>query len=279
MTAPIARLRARAGRSLFWRAWEHSRRRDLGTYTLALAAQQVLCTAPLLVAISAIMRRLNAGGVVGMLADYLDLDAQSSRDILALFATHYRASWDDLLLGFGTAFMFATGVAATSQRVFEEIWGLPRADVRSWWRQIVWALALTPLLSLAVWSSHVSRSWSLQAPVEITLEAITFGIDVAVFYGWTQHFLLLGRIKWRRMIPSAILTGIGIGITDVAAQLLVPGQVISEVKTYGLIGATFVLSAWVLVISGVIVVAAVLGFVIDERAEGRPRHTRRVQAR
>ena len=36
---------------------------DLDTHALALCAQQVLCTAPLLVAISAVARRLGAPGV------------------------------------------------------------------------------------------------------------------------------------------------------------------------------------------------------------------------
>lgn len=268
MSRPYAaRGLAWASRSAVGRAWRHSRQLDLGTYTLALAAQQVLCTAPLLVAISAIMRRFHTGGVVGMLADYLDLDPQSRRDILALFATQYRPSFGDLVVGFGVAFLFATGVAVTLQRVFEEVWTLPRAGWQTWWRQIVWALMLVPLLSLAVWSAHLTRGWILPQPLEVAWEAIGFGVVAGAFFAWSQHFLLLGQLGWRRIRFTFMFLAVGLTLTELASQLMVPSQVLEGVRDYGLIGATFVLSGWVLVISTVVVAAAVLGYVTDDRAE------------
>jgi uncharacterized BrkB/YihY/UPF0761 family membrane protein len=36
---------------------------------------------------------------------------------------------------------------------------------------------------------------------------VTFAIWTAFFW-WTMHFPLAGRVPWRRLPPSAILTGV-----------------------------------------------------------------------
>jgi hypothetical protein len=36
---------------------------------------------------------------------------------------------------------------------------------------------------------------------------VTFAI-LTPFFWWTMHFLLAGRAPWRRLLPSAILTGV-----------------------------------------------------------------------
>src|SRR3979409_626315 len=51
--------------SLPGHGWRRAHELDLVTQTLALAAQQVLCTAPLLVATSAIVRRASGRGMGG----------------------------------------------------------------------------------------------------------------------------------------------------------------------------------------------------------------------
>jgi hypothetical protein len=47
-------------------SWRRAREVDLPTQTLALAAQFVLCAAPLLVAISAVVRLWGSGSLLGL---------------------------------------------------------------------------------------------------------------------------------------------------------------------------------------------------------------------
>jgi hypothetical protein len=58
--------------------WLRARELNLATLCLALAAQQMLCTAPLLVAFSVIARRTTGSGVGSALARYLGLSDQAS---------------------------------------------------------------------------------------------------------------------------------------------------------------------------------------------------------
>jgi membrane protein len=37
------------------------------------------------------------------------------------------------------------------------------------------------------------------------VQLVTIGVYFPFFW-WTMHFLLAGRVSWRRMLPSAIVT-------------------------------------------------------------------------
>src|SRR4051812_35365729 len=56
----IAASRAWWSRSIGGTSWRRMRELDLDTHALALCAQQVLCTAPLVVAMSAVVQRLTS---------------------------------------------------------------------------------------------------------------------------------------------------------------------------------------------------------------------------
>ena len=65
--------------------------RDLAAHTLALSAQQVLCTGPLLVAASAVMRRYDLGDAMDLLANLLLLTPASTRALAGLMRKHFVA--------------------------------------------------------------------------------------------------------------------------------------------------------------------------------------------
>jgi len=77
---PRRPLRARAfagrqwwSRSLPGHGVRRKRELNLATHVLALSAQQVLCTAPLVVALSAVLQRVTGQGVGGVLSRFFGL--------------------------------------------------------------------------------------------------------------------------------------------------------------------------------------------------------------
>ena len=64
------------------------------------------------------------------------------------------------------------------------------------------------------------------------------------FFWWTMRFLLAGRVAWRRLLPSAVLTGILYGALGVFSRFYFSGTIISDSKTYGTIGAIFGIMTW-----------------------------------
>jgi membrane protein len=95
-------------------------------------------------------------------------------------------------------------------------------------------------------------------------DVIAFAI-FAPFFWWTMHFMLGGRVPWRRMLPSAIITGVlwvGLGVVS---ELYFSSTIITDSRTFGAIGAVFSLLTWLIAIGFVVIIGALAGVVVVDR--------------
>jgi membrane protein len=88
--------------------------------------------------------------------------------------------------------------------------------------------------------------------------AVTAAV-MAPFSWWTMRFLLAGRVPWRRLLPSGIVTGVLFGALGIFSKFYFSATIISDSKTYGTIGAVFGIMTWFMAIGAVIVLGAVAG--------------------
>jgi membrane protein len=264
----IAAGRAWWSRSLGGRGYRRMRELDLDTHTLALCAQQVLCTAPLIVAISALLQRTTGHGIARVMGRFFGLHGDSAADVTQLFGrTAASISTLTLILGVITAIIFTTSVAATQQRGFELIWTLPRVSgMRSYARQLLWTPALT-VFSLAELAAGRIGHWSDKHVVGLGAWTATIaqGFLTFLFYWWTQRWLLGGRVTWRALLPGALSVGVLTSLMVRISREIVPPQIAWQVHAYGLIGGVFVLSVWLMVLSVLIFGGVLLGALLAER--------------
>jgi membrane protein len=267
------RRRVEAGRtwwanSLYGNGWRRIRELDLDTHALALCAQQVLCTAPLIVAISAVLQRVTGNGVGVVMTRFFGLHDDAADAVERLFGRSSPSiSTMALLFAMLTAVVFSTSVGAVQQRAFELIWTLPRViGVRSYLRQLFWAIALgvfsgAVLLAGALGrliNHHVLSTGPWAAVILQTV--LTF-----LFYWWSQYWLLGGRVGWRALMPGAVAVAIGTAILVRLTRLIMPSQISWQAHAYGLIGGVFVLSVWLMILSAVIFGGVLLGALIVQR--------------
>jgi membrane protein len=110
-------------------------------------------------------------------------------------------------------------VASSLQQIYEKVFRQDHRGRRGLYRLLTWivVLCLTVVLeSLAGRPvSNVSAGGWL-APL-ITVAIMT------PFFWWTMHFLLAGRVPWRQLLPSAIITGVFFG-----ASAFSPGSISSK---------------------------------------------------
>jgi membrane protein len=98
---------------------------------------------------------------------------------------------------------------------------------------------------------------------------VLFGVVILVaftgFWWFSMWFLLVGRIPWRRLFPSAVATGLcWLGMVAVFSATF-SGMVISSYNRYGPIGVVFDIMSYLLAIGVVIILGAVVGIVWHER--------------
>jgi membrane protein len=253
--------------SLPGHGWRRAHELDLVTQTLALAAQQVLCTAPLLVATSAIVRRASGRGMGGFVTQVLGLNGAAANDVTAMFKSSSTVSTTELVVGLIMAAVFGTGVAATQQRGYEMIWSQPRTGLRSTLRHLVWVISLLAYLIVMWYAGHLAHNVNQWAHVAGLLRGVAQFVLSLLFYWWSQYLLLSGRIRWRSLLPGAVCMTLATTALVGASGLVLPGQITEAVTDYGFVGAAFVLSIWLVVLSGVIFGGALLGAVIVERRQ------------
>ncbi len=241
---------------------------DLDTHALALCAQQVLCTAPLVVAMSAVLQRETGHNISLIISRFFGLNAKSRHDMSLLFGRASPSiSTAVLIVGLITAVIFMTSVGAVQQRAFELIWTLPReTGLRTYVRLLLFAPAFTVFTVAVLLAGRIGRSVDAEfahvGPVSIVLVQATLTF---VFYWWTQYWLLGGRVSYRALRPGAVAVALLTTILVRASRWIVPGQIDWQVDAYGLIGAVFVLSVWLMVLSGVIFTGVLIGALLAER--------------
>lgn len=264
----VAAARAWWDQSIGGRGLARVRELDLDTHALALCAQQVLCTAPLVVALSAVLQRETGNNISVYIARFFGLSEGSEDDIARLFGrTSASISTPTLIVGLIVAVVFMTSVGAVQQRAFELIWTLPRiTGLRSYLRQLLFAPAVALFTIGVLFAGKIGHSinrnvMSLGPWAGMVLQ----GVMVLLFYWWAQYWLLNRRVSMRALLPGAVAVGVLSTIQVRVSRAIVPGQISWQVHAYGLVGAVFVLSVWLMVASGVIFGGVLLGALITER--------------
>lgn len=260
--------RARWAHSVVGRSLSRVRELDLDTHALALCAQQLLCTAPLVVAMSAVLQRTTGHNVSHVISRFFALHGDSDRDIAALFSqTSNSISTVALVVGLITAAVFTTSVAAVQQRGFELIWTMPRiTGVRAYVRQLAWTPALGVFIAVVLVAGRLGHRLD-HAVVGIGPWVVTLlqGVVTLLFYWWTQHWLLRGRVEWSALLPGAIAVGVLTTAMVRISSLIMDSQISWQVHAYGLVGAVFVLSVWLMVLSAVILGGILIGAIVVQR--------------
>ena len=157
-----------------------------------------------------------------------------------------------------TALIFATvgtmAVAGSLQQLYEQVFSQQHRGWKDVHRFAVWVGVLFCVL---VAESEISK------PVHATVGPVGEGLvtyaGVTAFFWWTMHFLLAGRVRWRRLLRPAILTGVfWMGLELVSAAYF-SSAIVSDSRLYGTIGVVFSFMIWFIAIGAVIVLGTVAG--------------------
>jgi len=248
-------------------SWRKVHEAGLVILTLALSAQQVLCAAPLLVAMSAVVRRVSGNDMGVMLAHLLGLSGDAAADVRALFVNSASVTTRSLVIGLVLTAVFSTGIAATIQRGYEAIWEQPRAGFGATGRQLIWVVALLVYISAVLFAGRLGPQLGRDLHVSLLIRIVAQSVVSVAFFLAGQSFLLAGRVSVRRLLPGSLLTALGTVALLNVSQLVLPGQITGQVDEYGLIGATFVLSIWLVVWSAIVFGAALAGAILVERRD------------
>jgi membrane protein len=234
---------------------------DFSAQIMLFGASMLLSLLPFLILLSAFA----SYRVDDDIALYLGLDSRAA-EIVTHLLTSSPAS---LNVATGTSLVFVTlgtlAIAGSLQQVYEKVFRQDHRGIRDLYRLVIW---------LAVFCAAMTAEGAVARPVRALsggvglAQVVTFAI-LAPFFWWTMHFLLAGRVRWRRLLPSAIATGLFFAGLGIFSKFYFSSTIIHDHRTYGSIGAIFGILTWFVAIGAVVVLGAVAGSVWTDRSASR----------
>lgn len=257
-SAPFRRLYRVIMRSPLGRGWRRGIGLELGQQSLSFAALGFLTLVPLLIIVSSADQE-SGRGFAQWLGEGLGVSAASKDEVEELFIRPGRALKTTAAFGIATLVVFGLTFGAAVQSGYEKVWELPSARWWARWRHLVWLSVLTVYVFAS--GTRLLR--------EHALGAFGASLGAIVFFWWSQHMLLGGRVRWRALLPGAVATVIGLLGLRVFSLLVFSPLIASSTLTYGPFGTVLVIQSWLVGVGVVVFGGALAGRVLHEELSSR----------
>ena len=233
------------------------KRVDFGSSIVLFGAALLLSMLPLIILLSSIANER----IDDDLSLHIGLNSRGAHIIQGLFRKSPTHSDGPIILGLIIAFAGTVTVASSLQVIYERVFDQDHRGWRDLARFLVWVCVLLGFLI-----AEGSIDNPLRSAVGPVLRGLVSLLVVTIFFWWTMHFLLAGRVRWRYLLRPAFVSGLFWLGFALFSSIYFSSALISEHKLYGTIGVVFILMTWFIAISAVIVLGAACGAVWQERA-------------
>lgn len=231
---------------------------------LVFAASLLLSVLPMIILLSSFAgHRIDTD-----ITRHIGLNRQGARIVGQLFQSSHNHPLAAIVSGLVVAVAGSVGVAGSLKAIYERSFGLAPLKMRPGQdalRCLVWVAAMFGLLGA---DSSLDATLAGVPGRFVAIGAFEF-FGTAVFFWWSMHFLLVGRISWRELLPSAVAVAVLWILLEVFSALYLASSIVSDSRTYGTIGVIFDLMTWFIAIGAVIVLGTALGSAWPDR-RGRP---------
>ena len=200
------------------------------------------------------------------------LDPQAAKDVNGLIAPGSQALASLTVLGSAFLVLSAIGIATNLQAWYQKVYDQPPPS-GNWMRSLVNRIVWVATLMVSLWL-HVEVGRQVgPAGHHVLIFAALFVIDV-LFWWWTAHVLLLGKISWRALFPTGLATALCYVGLSVYSSIAFSKSIIHDDNRYGPVGVVMVLVSYFIAIGVVIHLGAVLGRMWNERHTATDQTTR-----
>ena len=194
------------------------------------------------------------------LSRHIGLNSKGAHIVRSLFRNSPTHAVVPIVTGLLFAFAGVIAVVASLQTLYERVFDQEHRGWRDLPRYLAWVGIL-----LGALIAEGSINGPERGAVGPVVQALVTFVAVAIFFAWTIHFLLAGRVPWRRVIRPALVTALLWVALTFFSSAYFSTTVIDDTKTYGTIGAVFTFLTWFILIGSVIVLGAACGAVWQTR--------------
>jgi membrane protein len=263
--------RGRADSALAWadasflgRLWRRLLEMEFVERSIALAAKAFVSLLPVVIVIAAFLPDRLRAGVVEALATRLGLSGASLDYVQEAFSSPEQIKAATSIVGLLLTFLFAVSFTTAVQRVYLRAWRRPaHRALQDKRRGVVWLAGAVAFLATI---GSVGR---LLVGVPGTFATLVVGIaGSTALWWWSAHTFLRGHVRWRPLLPTALITGVGASLYAAAASIWMPTVLEGNVRQFGFVGVGMAFVTWFVGFGFLIVGAAAAGPALCE-GDGR----------
>ncbi|WP_370156125.1 ribonuclease BN [Streptacidiphilus sp. EB129] len=244
------------------RLWREGVEMELMHRAMGFGALCFVTLVPLLIVVAA---AAPAGhrGFAQWVIDGMGLPSGPAQAVQRLFTARHVLSTTSAF-SLAAAAAFGLTFASAVQTGYERVWSVPAGPWHHAWRRGVWLAALTGYLLAEVESGVALHHGPLESAARIAL-TILFGM---LFFWWGQSFLLGERVPWRRLLPGAVATMVGlVGLRGFSSLVFSP-LIVTNAVSYGPVGAALIVQSWLIGVGFVIYGGPLLGRHLHDSRHG-----------
>jgi membrane protein len=217
---------------------------------MALAAQAFVALIPLVIVVAVSTERGHGSTLADQIVNRFGLEDSTATAVRRALPATGTVENGLSVLSVLVLVISALSFTRALQRMYERAWGLEARSFRDTAWGFVWlgAFALYSILHPLL-HGHVSGSLGLGASLA----------GGTIFWLLTPYVILARRLHWRRLVPQAILTAIGMAILRAGSAIYMPHALASSAREFGTIGCAFTLVSWLFATAIVLVGSAAIG--------------------
>jgi len=250
-----APLVARADASLPGRLWRRLLEMEFVERSIALAAKAFVSLLPLLIVVAAFVPEVPRRGLVDSLISRFGLSGEALEYVQRAFASPDEIRASTSILGLVLTVLFAVSFTTATQRVFLRAWRRPaQGALRDKSRGTLW------LAGSVVFLTSVGSVAKVLTGLPGTLATVLLGVaGSTALWWWSAHTFLRGHVRWRPLLPTGLLVGVGSAAYAGAASLWMSKVLEGNVEQFGFVGVGMSFVTWFVGFGFLLVASAALG--------------------
>lgn len=250
-----ARVAERLERTVFGRLWSRLLEVEFVDRSVALAAKAFVSFLPLLVLVAAVSPQNVRDEILTVFTIRFGVTGGAFDVVQQAFAAPSQTKSASGVLGALITLAFAVSFTTALQRVYLRAWRRPPGGgARNKGRGAMWLGGVLVLLMIAALARAV-----LQGPTGSVLVWALGLLGSTGLWWWTARLMVRGEVRWRALLPTAIVMGIGGWLYTLAAAVWMPANVASQFAQFGAFGIAQSFVTWFTGLAFLVVFGAVLG--------------------
>ena len=236
------------------RLWSRLLEIEFVDRAVALAAKAFVSFFPFLIIVAAVTPPAVRDEILAGIGDRFGI----SGDVAALARQAFRSPDETKqatgVIGAFITIAFAVSFTTALQRVYLRAWRRPPGGgARNKGRGALWIAGVASLVvilgfgrTVLVGSTGTVLSWAIGL------------IGSTGLWWWTAWLMLRGEIRWRALLPTAVVTGVGSWLYTLAASIWMPITVTKQFNQFGAFGIALAFVTWFTGLAFLIILAAVI---------------------